>query len=324
MTDMDQLAGTLEVRVNQKWIEAVDICSLELVDTHEKALPAFSAGSHIDVHLPGGLIRQYSLHNDPTERHRYLISVLRDPNSRGGSKMMHEAVHRNSFLRISTPRNQFELIPAKRYLMFAGGIGVTPILGMAEQLGGTGADFSMHYCARSADRMAFCKRIDASSFRSRVHRHFDDGPERQRLVLGEILGGATDETHLYVCGPTGFMNWIIDTARTTAWSKERIHYEYFTSVVSSAVEGDFEVELASSGRILTIPADKTVALVLRENGVELPLSCEAGVCGTCLTRVLSGKPDHRDVFLTDEEHARNDQFTPCCSRALSSRLTLDL
>jgi vanillate O-demethylase ferredoxin subunit len=314
---------TIAVEVARKWIEATDICGLELVDIHRRELPEFSPGSHIDLYLPGGFVRQYSLCNDPLERHRYHIGILKDPNSRGGSHRVHERVREGDLLRISNPRNHFQLAQAKQYLMFAGGIGITPILCMAEQLARAGADFVVHYCARSRDRMAFTTRIERSAFRSSFCLHFDDGEEEQKLKIDDILLGPSIDKHLYVCGPAGFMNRVIDSAKDLRWENDCIHREYFASNVANPGGDSFEVELAS-GRILLIPSDRSVAAVLRENDIDVPLSCEAGVCGTCLTRVLSGQPDHRDVFLTDEEHARNDQFTPCCSRSLSRRLVLDL
>ncbi len=287
-------------------------------------LPEFSAGSHIDLHLPGGLIRQYSLCNHPSERYYYRIGVLRDPNSRGGSQAVHDLVREGDVVSISIPRNHFQLTPASRYLLFAGGIGVTPIVCMADVLSRKGSDFTFHYCVRSADRMAFAKRIKDPSFRNNVRLHFDDEPLQQRLRIEEILAEECVDTHLYVCGPTGFISWIIDAAKCAGWSSDRLHFEHFTPAVAAGNAASFEVELASNGRILLVPAEKTVAKVLHENGINLPVSCEAGVCGTCLTRVLAGEPDHRDIYLTEEERAQNDQFTPCCSRSLSSRLVLDL
>ena len=181
-------ASTLSVRVARKAQEATDICTFELVAVDGVALPSFSAGSHVDVHLPGGLTRQYSLCNDPTETHRYLIGVLRDPASRGGSEAMHQQVQEGQVLQISAPKNHFGLAhDARRSLLLAGGIGVTPILCMAERLAMTGADFAMHYCTRSRDRAAFLQRITASSYASRVQLHFDDGAAEQKLDLVALL-----------------------------------------------------------------------------------------------------------------------------------------
>ncbi|HEV8315432.1 MAG TPA: PDR/VanB family oxidoreductase [Burkholderiaceae bacterium] len=316
----------LRVRVARKWTEAQDICAFELVNADGGALPAFSAGSHIDVHLPNGQTRQYSLCNDPTETHRYQLGVLRDAASRGGSQSMHELVQAGDVLSISAPKNHFALAhDAKRSLLLAGGIGVTPILCMAERLAITGAAFEMHYCTRSAARTAFRERIAASPFAQQVQLHFDDGHAAQKLDIAALLATPEPGTHLYVCGPKGFMDAVLDTARARGWPEAQIHYEFFTAEpVQHDGDASFEVQLASSGRIVVVPRDKTVVQALAEAGVEVATSCEQGVCGTCLTRVLEGVPDHKDLYLTPEEQAANDQFTPCCSRAKTARLVLDL
>jgi len=316
----------LSVRVARKVAEALDISSFELVSVDGSALPAFTAGSHVDVHLPNGLIRQYSLCNDPRESGRYLIGVLRDASSRGGSRAMHDEVQEGQTLQISAPRNHFALAPeAKRSLLLAGGIGVTPILSMAEQLGSAGADFEMHYASRTRERTAFYQRISNSAFAKRVQFHFDDGAADQKLDLPTLLAKPQADTHLYVCGPKGFMDAVLATARAQGWPEDQLHYEFFAAeVVHSDSDASFDVKLASNGRIVRIPKDKTVAQALAEAGVEVMLSCEQGVCGTCLTRVLEGVPDHRDSYLLPEEQAANDQFTPCCSRSKSAMLVLDL
>jgi len=317
---------TLPVRVARKRAEAVDICTFELVDADDQPLPPFSAGSHIDVHLPNGITRQYSLCNDPAESHHYLIGVLRDPNTRGGSKAMHEAVNEGDVLRISAPKNHFPLAhEAKRSLLLAGGIGVTPILCMVERLAVADADFEMHYCTRSLDRTAFQGRIAASRFAQRVQFHFDDGAPEQKLDIAALLAAPQPGVHLYVCGPQGFMHAVLDTARARGWPEAQLHYEFFSAeVAKSDDDADFEVKLASSGRIVAVPTVKSVVEALAEAGIEIPISCGQGVCGTCLTRVLEGEPDHRDIYLSPEEQARNDQFTPCCSRSKSPLLILDL
>jgi vanillate O-demethylase ferredoxin subunit len=317
---------TISVRVARKQQEAVDICTFELVAEDGGPLPAFSAGSHVDVHLPDGLTRQYSLCNDPTESHRYLIGVLRDPASRGGSVAMHAQVQEGQLLQISAPNNHFPLAhDAKRHLLLAGGIGVTPILCMAERLANTGADFEMHYCTRSPERTAFHQRITASGFASKVHFHFDDGAAEQKLDIAALLSTPADGLHLYVCGPKGFMDAVLNTAREKSWPEAQLHYEFFAGVVTkSDSDASFEVQLASSGKIVVVPSDKTVVQALAEAGVDVQMSCEQGVCGTCLTRVIEGIPDHKDMYLTPEEQAANDQFTPCCSRSKTPRLVLDL
>ena len=319
-------ASDLQVRVVRKATEAIDIATFELVNVDDRALPAFSAGSHIDVHLPNGLTRQYSLCNDPGEGHRYLIGVLRDANSRGGSQAMHEQVKEGDVLHISAPKNHFPLAhEATHSVLVAGGIGVTPILCMAERLSVTGASFEMHYCTRAPERTAFRERIAASAFAPQVHFHFDDGPESQKLRLDRLLSPMRPGVHLFVCGPKGFMDWLLEAARAAGWPAQRLHYEFFgAKLVKSDDDASFEVKLASSGRVVVVPKDKTVVQALAAIGVEIATSCEQGVCGTCLTRVLEGEPDHKDTYLTPEEQMANDQFTPCCSRSNSPQLVLDL
>ncbi|MDB5997382.1 MAG: Vanillate O-demethylase oxidoreductase [Pseudomonas sp.] len=316
----------IDVRVTRKHTEAEGICSFELAAIDDRPLPPFSAGSHIDVHLPSGLVRQYSLCNHPQERHRYVIGVLLDPATRGGSQAMHEQVHEGSRLRIGEPRNLFPLEHAAAYsLLFAGGIGITPILCMAERLALAGADFELHYCGRSEERTAFIERIRGSDFADRVQFHFDSGEASQHLDAPRVLNGPATDRHLYVCGPSGFMDFVLNSAREQGWAEAQLHREYFSAAPAASQDSDsFEVQLASNGQCIRVPADRSVAEALAQAGIEIPLSCEQGICGTCLTRVLEGEPDHRDMFMTDAEHARNDQFTPCCSRSKSARLVLDL
>ena len=318
--------ASLNVRVERKTQEALDICTFELVDTSGRPLPAFSAGSHIDVQLPGGITRQYSLCNDSQESHRYLIGVLKDPATRGGSKAMHEQVNEGDTLTISAPRNHFPLAhEAAHSLLLAGGIGVTPILCMAERLAIAGASFELHYATRSRERTAFHDRIAGAGFAPKVQFHFDDGAPAQKLQLDTLLAAPKPGTHLYVCGPKGFMDAVLAKARANGWPEAQIHYEYFGAVVATKLDdGSFEVKLASSGKIVLILKDQTVTAALAAAGVEILTSCEQGVCGTCITRVLEGEPDHRDLYFTPEEQARNDQFTPCCSRSKSPLLVLDL
>lgn len=321
---MNTMTNELMLRVARRVEEANGVCSFELVPQDDLALPAFSAGAHIDVHVAPGLVRQYSLSNDPAERGRYRIAVLREPASRGGSAGMHDSVRAGDVLRVSAPRNHFALVDASRSLLLAGGIGVTPILAMARALHAQDRDFEMHYCGRSASRMAFLDELAAAPFARRVVLHADDVPDQKFEARG-VLSQPAGDTHLYVCGPSGFMDHILETARALGWPDKQLHREYFTGVATAlATDDSFEVRVASTGLSCQVPAGKTVIEVLAAHGVEVPTSCEAGVCGTCLTRVLEGTPDHRDSFLTDAERAANDQFTPCCSRALSPLLVLDL
>ncbi|NBF04023.1 2Fe-2S iron-sulfur cluster binding domain-containing protein [Pseudomonas sp. Fl5BN2] len=315
----------INVLVASRHNEAEDICSYELVAVDGRPLPAFSAGAHIDVHLANGLVRQYSLCNHPEERHRYLIGVLKDPHSRGGSRSLHEQIEVGEQLRISEPRNLFPLEPdARRSLLFAGGIGITPILCMAERLAHSGADFELHYCARSAPRAAFVQRLRDSAFADRVFLHFDEQPA-SALDAAQVLAGPRADQHLYVCGPGGFMQHILDSAREQGWQEACLHREYFSAAPSDhSADGSFAIQIASSGQVLQVPADRSVVQVLQDQGIEVAISCEQGICGTCLTRVLEGVPEHRDLYLTEDEQARNDQFTPCCSRAKTPLLVLDI
>jgi vanillate O-demethylase ferredoxin subunit len=318
-------ANLLNVRVTRKLAETADICSFELADPDGGELPAFTAGSHVDVHLADGTIRQYSLCNDPAERHRYRIAVLREPASRGGSRAMHDAVRQGDLLKIGTPRNLFALADnARRHLLLAGGIGVTPLLCMAKRLSGMGADFELHYCVRSAERMAFRGELGDAAYASRVHFHVDDGSQEQKLDLAAVCSPAA-QTHLYVCGPKGFMDAVLAAARGAGWPENQLHYEFFAAPAPPAVAQDtFCVTVASSGQVVEIPADCSVVQALAKVGIDVPVACEQGICGTCLTRVLKGEPDHRDLFLSPQEQARNDQFTPCCSRSRTPMLVLDL
>jgi len=312
----------LKVRVLTKQATATDICALEFVSTSGGPLPAFTAGSHIDIHLPGGFVRQYSLCNSPVERNRYMVGVLRDPASRGGSSAVH-ALNEGDEIEISEPRNHFELEREQdRAVLIAGGIGVTPLLCMAERLLATNEEFEFHYCAKTRDRIAFKDRLDTPEMASHVRLHTDDDKTSQFDPVRD-LPDAGRGTHLYVCGPTGFIDWIINAATAKGWAAANMYREYFTAVQSTAPNSAFQIKLASSGQIVDVRADQSAAEALIEQDVFIPMSCEQGVCGTCVTRVLEGTPDHRDVYMTDAEHAANDQFTPCCSRG-KTLLVLDL
>lgn len=317
---------TFNVRIARKTQAALDIVTLELESLEGGSLPPFSAGSHIDLEVSPGLLRQYSLCNDSSEQHRYVIGVLRDPASRGGSIAVHDELQEGQTVRISRPRNLFPLVPsAKRSLLLAGGIGVTPILCMAERLARTDADFSMHYCARSPNRMAFREHIGSADYAERVHLHFDDGADEQKLDLKAVLQEQLEDTHLYVCGPSGFIDFVLATAQAEGWPEERIHYEFFSAKQVDTTEDEtFEVQIASTGKVYSIGEDDSIVSVLADNGLEIMTSCEQGICGACITRVLEGEVDHRDQVLSDQERTEEGWFTPCCSRATSKRLVLDL
>jgi vanillate O-demethylase ferredoxin subunit len=323
---MSQPSPTLGVRVARKRTEALDICSLELVATDGTTLPAFTAGAHLDVHLPGGLVRPYSLCNPPSDTGRYVIGVLRDAHSRGGSVAVHDAVAEGSVLHISPPKNHFPLATdADHHLLLGGGIGITPLLAMAEHLASQGESFELHHCTRSLERTPFTERLAAASFARQVHHHFDDGQATQKLDIAATLQQASPGTHLYVCGPQGFMDAVLSTARVQGWPEQRLHHEYFSAApADTAGDGSFEMEVASTGQVITVAPAQTALQALLAAGFDIPMSCEQGVCGTCLTGVKAGTPEHRDHYLTPEEQAANDQFLPCCSRAKGGRLVLDL
>lgn len=320
------MSPRLMVKVTAKRVEAQGICSFELSDARGRPLPPFTAGAHIDVYLRDGSLRQYSLCNNPRDTHRYLICVQREPKSRGGSRTLHDDVQQGHILEIGFPKNRFEVdAQARRSLLIAGGIGVAPILSMAEYLAGIGAEFTMHYCTRTKPRTAFIDRIRNASYANRVSFHFSDGPAEQLMDTAALLRNTPPDTHLYVCGPTGFMTVVIDIAKNLGWPDRQLHKEYFSAeVMKSDKDTSFEIKLASTGKVLQVAKDKTALQVLSECGIDVPRSCEKGVCGTCVTRVLEGEPDHRDMFLTEEERKQNGLFTPCCSRARSSMLVLDI
>ncbi|MBI3368416.1 MAG: ferredoxin reductase, partial [Burkholderiales bacterium] len=254
---------TQRVRIARKTIEAQDICSFELVAADGGALAPFSAGAHVDVHLAAGLVRPYSLCNDPRETHRYLIAVLHEPASRGGSVAMH-ALREGQRIEVSEPRHHFALArDARSHLLLAGGIGITPILAMAEQLAAEGADFEMHYCTRSVDRTAFMQRLRAAAFAPRVQFHHDDGPVARKLDIAALVEGPWPGKHLYVCGPAGFMEAVLAAARSAGWAESSLHREYFVGTATTGDgDGAFDVQLASSGALIRVAADQSVVAAL--------------------------------------------------------------
>ena len=316
----------LTVRVARKTVEADGVCAFELVDPSGRKLPTFTAGAHIDVYIGDGLMRQYSLCNDPYECHRYLIAVLRVEGSRGGSAAMHVRVREGDLLEIGQPSNHFALNEsAPSSLLLAGGIGITPILAMAERLVRRGADFELCYCARSRSRAAFVRRLAQASFAGRVRYHFSEEHAMQRFDIERTLDRQSPGTHLYVCGPAGFIDAVMFTARQRGWPDGQLHCERFMSNARMpAVTHAFDVQLASTGKVYRIPEHKTVTASLAEQGVRIPTSCERGVCGTCVTRVIAGDVEHLDCVLTDAERERDGHFTPCCSRAKGELLVLDI
>lgn len=312
----------LDLQITRKRVVAQGIVSLELRDPQRRPLPPFTAGAHIDVHIAPQITRQYSLCNAPGETDRYLLGVLLEPNSRGGSAAMHQRYAEGDTIAVGAPRNNFPLAPARRTLLFAGGIGITPMLSMAEALWATQADFELVYCARSAAHAAFLDRLNGAAYAARTRTHLDDGPPGQRLQMDRLAQEDCTSTHLYVCGPKGFIDHVCLAARAHGWPEAHIHVEHFSAVqpVDSAA---FMVQIASTGQRIGIPPDQSITTALERQGVCIPVSCEQGICGTCVTRVVSGEIEHRDGYFSNAERARGDQMTPCCSRGRGT-LVLDL
>lgn len=300
------------------------IRAFELISANGSDLPAFDAGSHIDVHLKNGLTRQYSLSNCCSEQHRYVIGVLHDENSRGGSRCIHQDYREGDHLNIGTPRNLFEIhSKTQKAVLFAGGIGITPILSMAYRLKRQHIPFELHYFVRSHEMIAFYGNL-TEHFPEQIYFHIQNQSETQ-CEMSKVLEEVAPDRHLYVCGPTGFMQFVMDSAQQAGWSDEQLHQEHFVAPqIDQSQNEAFTIEVLGSDRKIEVSAHQTATQALLEHGFDVPVSCEQGICGTCITRVVSGTPDHRDVFMTDEEHALNDQFTPCCSRAKSKILVIDL
>lgn len=313
----------IEVRVVARKVEADDIISIELTSQYGDPLPPFDAGSHVDVEIKPDLVRQYSLCNDPASRETYRLGILRETSSRGGSSGVHADLHPGATIRISIPRNFFPLDEsAPASLLMAGGIGITPMMAMAYRLHAIGRPFALHYASRSRRRAAFLDELRAAPFHSRVSAYFDDETPVQ-FDAATILRSAQGGTHVYCCGPKGFIDHVTETARELAWPSDQVHVEHF-SAAPVLTGAPFEVIAARSGKAFHIPCDKTILEVLNEAGFEIPSSCHSGVCATCITPVIDGVPDHRDMVLSDEEKAANRQIAVCCSRSRTRQLVLDV
>jgi vanillate monooxygenase ferredoxin subunit len=314
----------MKVKLVRKVEVAADICEFHLALASGESLPEFSPGAHIDVFL-GALTRQYSLCNAPRDTRYYVLGVLREEASRGGSHAMH-ALEEGDELEISEPKNHFPLDKSATHsILIAGGIGVTPILSMAQFLKGVGASFEVHYCARGRARTAFHERFVQNDLRDHSHLYFDNEAGSPKLDLTEILRTPHPAKHLYVCGPGGFIDACLNAASAAGWDDATVHREYFSAQPALVrVKGGFQIRLARSGTMVHVSPDQRVIDALCDAGVRIPFSCEEGTCGTCLTTVLEGEPDHRDTYLTRGERKSNDRFLPCCSRSKSPVLVLDL
>lgn len=315
----------LSLLVRQVRFEAIGINSYELVDPQGAALPAWDAGSHLDVHLPGGVIRQYSLCGDPNDHTRYVIAVLREDNGRGGSRLLHETMQVQNIVTVSRPRNNFALNPqATKHLLIGGGIGITPLKAMAHKLKAEGQVFDLHYCAKTAAYAAFVEELAAAGIPATFH--YDNGNPAQGLDIASLLKDYTEGTHVYYCGPGGFMGAC--ATASAHWPQASVHSEHFKAPVAPPADpatggvDDFTVEIASTGAVFNIPADQSIVDVLHDAGIMVETSCVSGLCGSCKTKYLSGTVDHRDFILADDE--RETHLTVCVSRATSPRLVLDL
>lgn len=312
----------IDVLVTKREIAATDILALELQAADGSALPAFAPGDHIDVEIRSGLVRQYSLAGDPHAGGPYQLGILLDPNSRGGSAAIHADFTIGRTLRIGRPRSNFPLnMGAEHSILFAGGIGITPMLSMAFALDRAGRSFELHYCGRSADRLAFAAVL--AQFGDRVQFHLDDGPQEQALDIHKVLGEPNDGVHVYCCGPNGFMDFVIHAAENQNWNAAHVHLERFGAELNTD-GAPFTVIAATSGKTLNVAPGETIAEKLTEAGIDVPMSCQSGVCGTCVTKVLDGMPDHRDMVLTDQEKAGNQVIALCCSRSKTRKLVLDI
>lgn len=311
------------VKVKDRHVEGGNVAVLEFESATDQVLPSVEAGSHIDVHLPNGLVRQYSLCQNPAQVGIFRLGILKDPASRGGSLSAFNDLQAGMQLQVSAPRNLFPLSKAKHTVLIGGGIGITPLITMAYQLLQQGASFELHYCGKSAGSSAFVEEIKNGELAAFSHFHFKDEGANHRQFFQDSIQNIDPTTHIYTCGPNGFMDWVINLAQSQHIPDEQIHKEYFQ--VEADLSGDsFEVVAQRSGKIIMVDAEETILAALAREGIKIEMSCEQGVCGTCMCDVIEGEPDHRDVYFTDEEKASNEQILVCCSRSKTSRLVLDI
>ncbi|MEW2624110.1 PDR/VanB family oxidoreductase [Streptomyces sp. NPDC048106] len=319
---VDRLA-VREMLVRQVRWEADGVVSVELAPADGTPVPAWEPGAHLDLVLPSGTVRQYSLCGDPADRSRYTVAVLREERGRGGSREIHDTALVGRTIGVRGPRNHFPLREAGACLLIAGGIGITPLLAMARQLQQRGADWRLVYAGRSRRTMAFLDLLAEYGEAVRVVPEDEEG----RLDLAALMASAVPGTEIWCCGPTGLLEAVENAAR------ERdipVHTERFTASGQTPPAADapggetFEVELRRSGRTVEVTPDRSVLDAVREHVPDVVSSCEEGFCGACETPVLEGIPDHRDEVLSDGERAENNTMMICVSRACSKRLVLDL
>lgn len=320
---MNAAVQSLTVLVADVRAEAKDVITLELRAIAGGELPAFTPGAHLDLHLPNGLVRNYSLTNDWRERNRYVVGVGRTADSRGGSSHIHSSIRAGMQIKISAPRNNFPLDEGSAsFLFIAGGIGITPIMAMVRWCVANNKPWRLIYAARSRQRTAFYEEL-CELGADRVHFHFDD-EAGQVLDVAQATSTWKDGETVYCCGPAPLMEAV--KSLTGNWPSGAVRFEWFTVPESNEPQesNSFIVRLERSNVDFEVPEEKSILQVLEEHGFELPFSCREGLCGTCVTNVCSGEVDHRDYVLSDEERASGKMMTICCSRSRSAVLTLDL
>jgi ferredoxin-NADP reductase len=303
-------------------VVADDVVSLVLVDPDGDALPPWTPGAHVDLILDGDLIRQYSLCSDPSDSRVIRLGILKAPESRGGSALVHERLTKGSTVRVRGPRNHFSLVASPRYIFIGGGIGITPMLPMVAAAEAAGADWHLWYGGRSRSSMAFVDELERYAGKVTVVPQDEAG----MLDLAEVLGDPRDDTLVYVCGPEGLLSAVEATCEA-GWPAGALHLERFAAKEAEKPAGgerSFELVLASSGVTLTVPPDRSIFDTVQDAGISVLGSCHEGVCGTCEQVVLEGEVDHRDSVLNETERAANDAMMVCVSRCFSDRLVLDL
>lgn len=317
--------ATLDVCVRQRKREASGIASLILTSASGQDLPPFSAGAHIDLHLPGGFVRQYSLCSDPEDLSYYQVSILLSANTRGGARAAH-ALTPGQMLTISEPRNHFPLAAdMAEALLLGGGIGVTPLLAMARTLHHRRVPFEFHYLTRSRSQAAFRRELAAAPFANTLHFHHDEEDGIiTRDALAERIGAPKAKRHLYICGPEPMIAVSASVAESLQWHPDTVHFERFSPAEAVTKGAPVQLMLARSGLTIDVPEDRSLAQAICAAGIGIALSCEQGICGTCIVPVIGGIPDHRDAYLSDAEKAAGKAIALCCSRARTPTLTLDL
>lgn len=310
-----------DARVRSMRVEATDILSLELVRADGGAWPDAAPGAHVDLQVPGVGMRQYSLLPSATQRSLW-IGVQRDPATRGGSRWVHDSLRPAQAVRVGAPRNHFALEDGDAPVcLIAGGIGVTPLLAMAERLHAGTRAWTLHYCVRNRERLAFADSL--ARYGTHVRLHLDDEAEGP-LDLAALVRAQPQGSHFYCCGPAPMLAGF--ASATAHLPPDQCHVEHFAPAAPEGElpGGSFVVELGRSGSCFVVPPDRSILDILLAEGLDIPHSCRNGVCGNCETRVLQGTPQHRDVVLSPQEKASGQTLMVCCSRAEGERLVLDL